>query len=107
MSVVEVQAGGTAKAPARSKIWRFWPLFPAALFLGFFFLYPSVLLLGLSLFDGQGALSAQHYTHLFASATYVKVLLITLKIAGLDDRLRDPGRLSRRLSAGDGEIVDP
>ena len=82
MSVVEVQAGGTAKAPARSKIWRFWPLFPAALFLGFFFLYPSVLLLGLSLLDGQGALSAQHYTHLFASATYVKVLLITLKIAG-------------------------
>ena len=61
---------------------RFWPLYPAALFLGFFFLYPTVLLLGLSLFDEQDNLSSHHYTHLFASATYVKVLLITLKIAG-------------------------
>ncbi len=67
--------------PARSRVWTFWPLFPAALFLGFFFLYPSVLLLGLSFLDKEGALSTHHYAHLFASATYVKVLLITLKIA--------------------------
>jgi ABC-type spermidine/putrescine transport system permease subunit I len=78
------QAGSATsrRSPIADRIWRFWPLYPAALFLGFFFLYPTVLLLGLSLFDGQGELSSHHYSHLFASATYVKVLLITLKIAG-------------------------
>ncbi|NNF77525.1 MAG: ABC transporter permease subunit [Rhizobiales bacterium] len=72
---------GSSKSALTSRIWRFWPLYPAALFLGFFFLYPSVLLLSISFVDGEGALSAVHYKHLFASATYVKVLLITLKIA--------------------------
>lgn len=72
---------GVRKSALKSRIWRFWPLYPAALFLGFFFLYPAVLLLSISFVDGEGALSAVHYKHLFASATYVKVLLITLKIA--------------------------
>ena len=78
-----MSSADTAKSrSAPPKFLRFWPLFPAALFLGFFFLYPTVLLLGLSLYDNQGALSSHHYDHLFASTTYIKVLLITLKIAG-------------------------
>lgn len=55
---------------------------PVLLFLGFFFLYPVVLLLGLSFVDNSGALSMQHYVHLYEKAVYVKVLLVTLKIAG-------------------------
>ena len=58
------------------------PISPALLFLGFFFLYPVVLLLGLSFVDNSGALSMQHYAHLIEKAVYVKVLLVTLKIAG-------------------------
>ena len=59
---------------------RNWPLYPAVLFLAFFFLYPATLLLGLSIED-NGALTSQHYEHLFKSDLYVKVLGITLKVA--------------------------
>jgi ABC-type spermidine/putrescine transport system permease subunit I len=61
---------------------RFLSISPAILFLGFFFIYPVVLLLGLSLVDTSGALSLEHYTRLYEKGVYVKVLLITLKIAG-------------------------
>jgi ABC-type spermidine/putrescine transport system permease subunit I len=74
----------TALAPARRPRWiwlRDWPLYPAVLFLGLFFLYPTVLLLGLSVTDDAGALSTQHYAHLFRSDLYVRVLGITLEIA--------------------------
>ena len=81
MNIAKTGPATTTNKPVRSRLWKFWPLFPAALFLGFFFLYPSVLLLSLSFLDNEGQLSADHYVHLFASATYVKVLLITLKIA--------------------------
>ncbi len=81
MSALRSGLGSGVEKSTRSRLWRFWPLFPAALFLGFFFLYPSVLLLGLSFLDKEGALSSEHYIRLFASTTYVKVLLITLKIA--------------------------
>ena len=66
----------------RPRRWsRFLPILPAILFLGFFFIYPVALLLGLSLVDRSGTLGLEHYTHLFEKAVYMKVLLITLKIA--------------------------
>ena len=77
---VSAALSGAIKRPRR---WGgLLSISPALLFLGFFFLYPVVLLLGLSLVDNSGALSAQHYVHLFEKAVYIKVLLITLKIAG-------------------------
>jgi ABC-type spermidine/putrescine transport system permease subunit I len=80
---IEVAAAG---APAAGnmmtrRILKFWPLYPAFIFLGFFFLYPVTLLLGLSITDAEGAASLENYTRLFASTTYVKVLMITLKTA--------------------------
>ena len=66
----------------RPQRWsRLLPILPAILFLGFFFIYPVALLLGLSLVDRSGTLGLEHYTHLFEKAVYMKVLLITLKIA--------------------------
>lgn len=82
---MSIAAGATDTASRRglkSKLLKYWPLYPAFLFLGFFFLYPAVLLLGLSFVDNQGALTSEHYARLVASSTYLKVLLITLKIAG-------------------------
>ncbi|MDP7554285.1 MAG: ABC transporter permease subunit [Candidatus Thioglobus sp.] len=67
----------------RPRNWsRFLSISPAILFLGFFFIYPVVLLLGLSFVDSSGTLTLEHYTRLYEKAVYVKVLLITLKIAG-------------------------
>ncbi len=69
-------------APARRARWmRYWPVYPAMLFLGFFFVYPVVQLLGLSIIDNQGALTAEHYTRLFDKTIYGQVLWITLKVA--------------------------
>lgn len=51
-------------------------------FLIFFFVYPATLLLGLSAVGDDGAPSLEHYVRLFQSDLYVKVLLITLKVAG-------------------------
>jgi len=61
---------------------RPWPLYPVLLFLAAFFVYPVALLLWLSIVDGQGALTAEHYARLFSHPVYFKVLTITLKIAG-------------------------
>jgi len=74
----------TVEAPARRApaVWlRYWPLYPAVLFLVFFFLYPTVLLLGLSATDEAGALTTEHYARLFRSDLYLGVLGITLEIA--------------------------
>ncbi|HDO52617.1 MAG TPA: ABC transporter permease, partial [Rhizobiales bacterium] len=79
-------SASTTQAPPRrarkSALLKYWPLYPAFLFLGFFFLYPVILRLGLSFVDNQGALTGEHYSRLVASSTYLKVLMITLKIAG-------------------------
>lgn len=73
---------GIGAAPPRWRRWlRAWPLYPSLLFLIVFFVYPAVLLLGLSGVDDAGHLSIEHYERLFASSLYVNVLLITLKIA--------------------------
>ncbi len=73
-----------AGAPARrhGAAWlRSWPLYPAVLFLLFFFLYPTVLLLALSTTDDAGALTTEHYARLFKSDLYLGVLGITLEVA--------------------------
>ena len=84
MSASSTQGNDLLRAGvARPRRWgSLLPISPALLFLGFFFLYPVVLLLGLSFVDNSGALSMQHYVHLIEKAVYVKVLLVTLKIAG-------------------------
>lgn len=75
------------QAPQSTRQWRTskwlknWPIYPAVLFLVFFFLYPAVLLLGLSTVDDAGALTADHYARLLQSDLYTKVLMITLKVA--------------------------
>ena len=76
--------GGSRRAPRRRGPagLRLWPIAPAVLFLVFFFVYPATLLLGLSAVDATGAPTLEHYTRLFQSALYVKVLLITLEVAG-------------------------
>lgn len=70
-------------ARRRRPAWlRFWPIAPAVVFLLFFFVYPATLLLGLSAVGADGAPSVEHYVRLFQSDLYVKVLLITLEVAG-------------------------
>ncbi|MCP5151908.1 MAG: ABC transporter permease subunit [Chromatiales bacterium] len=58
-----------------------WPLYPALLFLAFFFVYPTALLLGLSGMDDAGALTSEHYARLVDNPLYVRVLGITLQVA--------------------------
>jgi len=60
---------------------RLWPIVPALLFLVIFFLYPVGQLLWLSTVDRAGALTTAHYTRLFDSALYFRVLKITFEIA--------------------------
>ena len=75
--------GGPTAIRRRVPAWlRLWPVYPAVVFLAFFFIYPATLLLGLSVVDDGGALTAEHYIRLFRSDLYVKVLIITLKVAG-------------------------
>jgi ABC-type spermidine/putrescine transport system permease subunit I len=74
--------GITGASIFKNRDWKkLLPISPAFLFLGFFFVYPVIILLGLSLVDDSGSLSLEHYVHLFEKAVYMKVLLITLKIA--------------------------
>ncbi len=58
-----------------------WPIFPAVLFLLFFFVYPTGLLLGLSFTDTSDNFTLEHYQRLFDQELYAKVLLITIKVA--------------------------
>ncbi len=83
MSIKPEQLPASPHTPiTRSSRWtRFLPISPAILFLGFFFIYPVALLLGLSLVDSGDTLSLVHYIHLFKKSVYMKVLLITLRIA--------------------------
>jgi ABC-type spermidine/putrescine transport system permease subunit I len=74
----------TAAAPYRPRpAWiGLWPLLPVLGFLSILFLYPVVQLLWLSALDrSTGALTAEHYTRLFASPLYVRVLQITFEIS--------------------------
>ncbi|MDP7497940.1 MAG: ABC transporter permease subunit [SAR324 cluster bacterium] len=64
------------------KLGQTWQLFPAFLFLGFFFVYPVVLLLSLSFLNSNGEITLEHYGRLATTPLYFKVLVITLKTAG-------------------------
>lgn len=73
---------GLPTAPWRRSGWvKNWPIYPAVLFLAFFFLYPATLLLGLSTMEDSGAFTGEHYARLLKSDLYVKVLGITLRVA--------------------------
>ena len=78
---IEAAPLGARPRAGRHRWKRAWPLYPSLLFLVFFFVYPAILLLGLSGIDDDGNLTLQHYVRLFASDLYVNVLLITLKVA--------------------------
>ena len=72
-------------AAPRSGERREWralaPLAPVLAFLGVLFVFPVAQLLWLSVVDDGGAFTALHYSRLFDSAVYVKVLGITFRIA--------------------------
>lgn len=78
---LDVQPSAVASRWRRSGWIKNWPIYPAVLFLAFFFLYPAALLLGLSTMDDAGALTGDHYARLLQSDLYARVLGITLKIA--------------------------
>ena len=61
---------------------RVLPAYPVIVFLGVFFLLPIGTLLSLSIFDQDGTITVAHYERLWSNAVYLKVLLVTLKIAG-------------------------
>ncbi|MDC0166517.1 ABC transporter permease, partial [Gammaproteobacteria bacterium] len=63
------------------RLLRIWPIYPAVLFLLLLFVYPTALLVGLSVSDVDGKISVDHYARLFEGELYTKVLLITLKVA--------------------------
>ena len=63
------------------RLLRIWPIYPAVLFLLLLFVYPTALLVGLSVADVDGKISVDHYARLFEGELYTKVLLITLKVA--------------------------
>lgn len=60
---------------------RHWALLPAIIVLAVVFVVPVVQLLWLSAVDGQGNLSLAHYTRLFETPLYLRVLGSTFRIA--------------------------
>ena len=66
----------------RRSAWRaLAPLMPVLVFLGVLFVFPVAQLLWLSVVDDGGTFTATHYSRLFDSNVYVKVLGITFRIA--------------------------
>lgn len=73
----------SATLPGRQDWFRrALPACPVILFLLIFFLVPIGALLGLSFFDSSGHVTLENYQRLWSNAVYVKVLLVTFKIAG-------------------------
>ena len=65
----------------RARAWlRRWPIYPSILFLLLLFVYPTVVLLSLSVMQGDD-LSLHQYQRLFGAAVYRQVLFNTLEIA--------------------------
>ncbi len=87
MSGVEQSLAAPLFPPTlRRRAWRthsLWLAVPGLAFLTFFFLYPVIRLLLLSVQDGEtGALSFAFYERVFTRTIYVRVLANTFMIAG-------------------------
>ncbi|OCP35462.1 ABC transporter permease subunit [Ensifer sp. LC163] len=73
-----------AHRPDRFRLGPLWLAAPGIAFLLIFFLVPVARLMGLSLEDADtGAMTASHYSRIFETDVYFRVLLITFRIAGL------------------------
>lgn len=83
MSVAAVSQAG-AKTRSRFRFGPLWLAVPGLAFLIIFFLIPVARLMGLSLEDADtGAITGAHYTRIFDTDVYFRVLLITFRIAAL------------------------
>jgi len=83
MSVAAViPAGATTRS--RFRFGPLWLALPGLAFLIIFFLVPVARLMGLSFENADtGAMTAAHYTRIFDTDVYFRVLLITFRIAAL------------------------
>jgi len=79
--VSAVPADGATRGRHTPAWIRRWPLYPSLLFLAVVFIYPTLVLLSLSVFKGE-ALSLHQYERLWTSPVYRQVLANTLQIAG-------------------------
>lgn len=83
MSIAAVSQAG-AKTRFRYRFGPLWLAVPGLAFLIIFFLVPVARLMGLSLEDADtGAITGAHYTRIFDTDVYFRVLLITFRIAAL------------------------
>lgn len=60
-----------------------WLVAPSVLLLAVFFVWPVLQLLVLSIQDNTGALSGANFQRIFSQTLYVRVLLVTLRIAAI------------------------
>lgn len=83
MSIAAVSQAG-AKTRFRFRFGPLWLAVPGLAFLIIFFLVPVARLMGLSLEDADTrAITGAHYTRIFDTDVYFRVLLITFRIAAL------------------------
>lgn len=83
MSVAAVSPAG-ATTRSRFRFGPLWLALPGLAFLIIFFLVPVARLMGLSFENADtGAMTAAHYTRIFDTDVYFRVLLITFRIAAL------------------------
>ncbi|GLU29761.1 ABC transporter permease subunit [Brucella sp. NBRC 12950] len=83
MSVAAVSPAG-AMTRSRFRFGPLWLALPGLAFLIIFFLVPVARLMGLSFENADtGAMTAAHYTRIFDTDVYFRVLLITFRIAAL------------------------
>ncbi len=77
-------ATGQAASARRFRFGPLWLALPGLAFLLVFFLVPVARLLGLSVQDADtGVLTAEHYARIVGTDVYLRVLLMTFRIAGL------------------------
>lgn len=65
----------------RESLLRTWPAWPALILLFALMVYPVSQILGISLLDRQGNLSAMHYIRLFSAPTYIRILATTFELS--------------------------
>lgn len=69
--------------PNRFRPSPIWLIVPALGLLSFFFLWPVVQLLTLSIYDQNGALSGGNYSRILSTPLYLRVLTVTLRISAI------------------------